>query len=493
VFAGNPDLSTVVLADTGRADEVPLRLLERQDPESARAHSLAWRVTAAETAPSRLPVAATTPVRSLARLLSPLLLTQWRQLAGDSPPERPGDPFDLALAQRQPQTAAGRAERRGRHALAPVLPGLPRDGIRRWVGSGTWTPVETIPLCRHRRIGGEDRVFTNSRIPPPGHEIEFDLGTIQYFPKPGTHPLVVDERGVPRLAEPEEVGRGVGTSLIDPDATDPPGGGVRVIGHLEQVPFPMFLALEAGVDPTTGQTVLVSSTDDQLGPRVVDRRTLGFIESYPIEPRHPPTSDYSLGLAGLVCGVDQGGRRHVYEVGAVPDGVLVGELGSVLTDDRPGLIPLRCGPGGVVTTGRDLVVPERPSLHVAARWTLAPLAWRGPWGRVARLRAVARRTLETLLAFLGLTRAGSGGRGERDLGFLLPDPGQGRVSLYSSFNPVNGDQLLTRTIHAAATMGYTPPVLLGYLRTTTPVTGVRRLRAVAVPGASRFGANRPQD
>ena len=379
-------------------------------------------------------------------------------------------------------------------ALGPILPGLAQGAIRRWIYAGSWSPAESVPLCRHRRAGGEERVLSNSRVPPPGYEIEFDLGSIQLFPKPGTRPLVEDVDGSLRLAEAGEVHESFGVAPADPFDPDRHNAELRVLGHLEQVPFPMFLALEVAVDPVTGGAVLVSGSEDPLSDRVVDRRTLGFIEPYPIEPRHPPACDYTLGLAGLLLGVDQRRRRHEYAVGAPPEGELVGELGSVLTDDRPGLVRLRREPGGLVTSDGYVAVPGRPPLRIAARWTLAPLAWRGRWGPLPRLRAAVRRGLETVRGFLGPRRASAGPAEEgAELGFLLPAGGDGRIPLYSSFHPVNGDQLLTRNPHTAAAMGYGQPVLLGYLRAVAPVTGELGMRGVAVPWASRFGDGRGAD
>ena len=396
------------------------------------------------------------------------------------------------LAPPAPRTEAERAERRARLGLAPVLPGLPDDAIRRWAFTGTWTPVETQPLVRHRRSGGEERIVTNSRAAPHGYEIEFDLGAIQVFPKPGTRPLVVDPEGMPRLAEPDEARESFGVTPADPFDPNLGHGPLRVLGHVEQVPFPMFLALEAAVDPETGRPVLVSGADDPLSGRVTDRRTLGFIESYPIEPREPPRRDYRLGLTGLLCGVDRRLRRHVYSAGAAPGGELVGELGSLLVDGRPGLVRLCCRADGLVTSERYSPARGRPSRRIAARWTLAPLAWRGQWGPGPRLRAVARRTLETGRALLRPRRAHASA-GERELGFLLPGGGEGRVPLYSSMHPVNGDQLLTRSPQAAASMGYSEITLLGYMRAVAPVTGELALRRVAVSWASRFGEHRAGD
>ena len=348
----------------------------------------------------------------------------------------------------------------------------------------TWTPPLTVNLCRHRRQGGEERVVNNSRLPPPGYELEYDLGLVQRFPVPGTRPLLFTPNG-PSLVERGEASDKLVILPHDPLRTELQPDATRLLGHLEQAPLPMLDSLQIAWDPASESLVLVAFPHDPMLARVERAETIGFLESFPLEPREPPSRPYKVALVGLLRSVDLDDRRHRYAVGRVPPGRLVGELGALWRDGAPGLIPLRCDPAGNVWTDDAPIVKSRPTARRAMRWAGAPLGWHGVAPVSARARASARRMAGTVRARLKY-RADDAGPADT-VGWLLADDAPGCLPLYSAVHPVTGDQLLTRSPIEATDMGYHAPVLLGYLRAVAPETGALTLATVGVPWASRFG------
>ena len=332
---------------------------------------LAWRTRARSAdVPDTLPVAGGRPRSTRSRGSSrPSLVTHWRQLAGGAP-DRPRRPAGLSRSCSRHRRRVPR--RSGRSAapawrLAPVLPGL-APTMRSDAGSTR----AAGPRPRRSRSAvtatpaGRRACSSNSRLPPSGYELEFDLGSIQLFPKPGTRPLVVVGDGSPRLAEPDEAHESFGVTPADPFDPDRHDPGLRVLGLFRAGAISDVPRARGRARSRDRRARARVGSEDPLSGRVVDRRTLGFIEPYPIEPRHPPACDYKLGLAGLLLGVDQRRRRHEYAVGTPPEGELVGELGSVLTDHRPGLVRLRREPGGLVTSD-GYVAPPRSTFAANRR------------------------------------------------------------------------------------------------------------------------------
>jgi hypothetical protein len=132
-------------------------------------------------------------------------------------------------------------------------------------------PPETVCLVRHREFGGEQRVVTNDRDPPPGFSIEFDLGSIQHFAPPGTVRLVCRDgryQTVPR-----------GTARDRGDA---------VLGYLEEVPLPLFVGVHSITMPDGSQTLALGSARDPLHGLVGSGTFMGFIEAFPNEPFSAP-------------------------------------------------------------------------------------------------------------------------------------------------------------------------------------------------------------
>ena len=75
----------------------------------------------------------------------------------------------------------------------PRLPGLTPGTVRRWKGTATWQPPESVILSRHRAVDRPHWIVTNGRDAPDGYELEFDLGLVQRHEQPGTRRLVASQ------------------------------------------------------------------------------------------------------------------------------------------------------------------------------------------------------------------------------------------------------------------------------------------------------------
>src|SRR5690606_3245704 len=106
----------------------------------------------------------------------------------------------------------------------------------------------------------------------------------------------------------------------------------------------------------------------------------------------------------------------------------------------------------------------------AAKWTLAPLRWRGTWPARARARAVGRRTLQSGRR-LARRQARAVVPDGAPAGHLLREPAAGRIALYAGIHPITGDQLLTTHAREATDLGYQDITELGHLVAQAPLTG----------------------
>jgi hypothetical protein len=199
-------------------------------------------------------------------------------------------------------------------------------------------------------------------------------------------------------------------------------------------------------------------------------------------PWPPPAPDAAPPGLGLVRAVDRERGRHVYGVGRVPPGELVGELGSLPRDQTEGLEPLY-----ITSSGRLVTEPtSRPSaggLRTAARWAAAPLGWRGSGiAPRTRVRAVAERS-----ARIARRRGADGGEPVARVASIHVHPTPSRLPLFSAVHPVTGDQLLTTDRLEAADLGYGDAELLGYLDPSAPVTGRLGTERRDVPWGSHLG------
>jgi hypothetical protein len=185
--------------------------------------------------------------------------------------------------------------------------------------------------------------------------------------------------------------------------------------------------------------------------------------------------------------VDRARGRHLYGVGSVPEGELVGELGGLLTAPAHGSIGLWTTPEGYLVTRDHRLEGRSPSRRTAVRWLFGPLLWRDlpirPRQRAtATLARVARLALGAR-AVSGRLSSPSG----QPLGYLQGSDGDGRLALYTALHPVTSDQLLTSDPWEAIDLGYGEPVRLGYLEACAPVTGRLGTARPLLPWASRFG------
>jgi hypothetical protein len=332
-------------------------------------------------------------------------------------------------------------------------------------------------LTRHRERAGERRVVTNSRMPPGGFELEYDLGCVRVFSLEGTERLLALEHGS-YATQPR------GEWHATPEAS-------RHLGYVETVGFVGLEPLILAEHPATGERVLVSGARDPLMPEIQPVETLGFVEAFPANPPYPPHSDSTFGLVGLTRALDHKGRRHRAAIGELPDGELIGELGGLLEDGSPQSIPVWIV-DGVLVTDRHRPLARRVTPTAAARWVLAPLVWRGFSSRAPKARAMGRRALVSVLA-LGRQRP----RPVPDptgppAAWVLAEGFDGTWPLYAAYHPVTGDQLLSTNRFEPIAMGFGEPELFGHIWPAAPVTGSLDQRPVAVPWAARFGLDAPR-
>jgi hypothetical protein len=368
-------------------------------------------------------------------------------------------------------TAARRwVQERNAHE-APRLPTWTGQGLRRLSGAPAWIPPGTMILVRHRSEDGLRRVVTTDRHSPRGFAVEYDLGLVHRNAQPGTERLIASKDGY--FITPVE-----GQLAVS----------YRALGYVEQAPLPMLDVLELRRDPDSKQSVLVAGPYDPLYESTIPVRVLGFVESYPINPRVVacPSVDWAIGT--LVRTVDPERWRHDYHVTSEQgDGHGVA-LGGLWLRPGPGFVPLRREDGRLATS----LVARRtggPNWTARLRWTAAPLAW-AEWrprawavrASAGRLRALAReRSRHSEIA------------GRTDLavtlGYLRRDPAPGWTQVFSGTHPVLQDQYLTRSEIEASDMGYKIDGLLGYVMDRFAIPSDQMVLA-EVKWASRFGQRR---
>jgi glycosyltransferase involved in cell wall biosynthesis len=190
------------------------------------------------------------------------------------------------------------------------------------------------------------------------------------------------------------------------------------------------------------------------------------------------------GLIGLVRQLDLSAGRHVYAAGALRDGELVGELGSLLESPGHTPVPVWIGEDGTLRTDRYRPQLPPPSFAVRALWAAAPLRCGDLLDRRGRLRAAAGRTAR-------LVRRRPVERpvlpnGE-PAGYLEAKPSTNTVPLYSAVHPITADQLVTTDLCEIYDLGYEDPVMLGHAVAAAFFTGKIGVERRWVPWASRFG------
>ncbi|HEX8856968.1 MAG TPA: glycosyltransferase [Thermoleophilaceae bacterium] len=473
VFSSNAELQAIGLTDAGEKGRFPLRLIEPGEGIEPEPHAIVWRADCDELMPPATALQEGRELASLATAVSGLLVTQWRH--APAPPRfRPDATGGVAPSVQRPSKGrpSEAEDRRYRLEAAPALPRVP-GGVRRWSLSPTWMPPGTLPLVRHASRDGLRRIVTRSELSPPGFSPEFHLGMAHAAAVPGTVRLEwspAPDYAAVAIERPEG----------DPEFT---------LGYLELAAFPLLQPLILARHGASGQHVVVAGHGDPLLAHVESLGTLGFAESWPVSPRRIPHARLDYGLLGLVRTVDLDARTHRYGVGAVPPGTVAGELGSLHIQPGDQSIPVWLSADGVFSTDRYTLPSHAPGRKSAAKWAVAPLAWRGSGPLGPRVRAAVRRGLTAVSALSGGARAEAERQGA-PVGYLHPpDTAVESVPLYSAWLPVTGDQLLTSHPLEAADMGYVETTLLGSLLAAAPMTGRLGVEDVGVPWASRFGHN----
>jgi glycosyltransferase involved in cell wall biosynthesis len=471
-FSEKPDLAAIAFTDAGSIGRFPYRLLHSEEVVELHPHAVAWSRRAA--ADMKL-AAASDPIAAIVRMLSHADETmQWRHLPRSSvvgEHETGGNVREIVLSGRQ------RAKQREAAPLAIRTGYTPRLS-----SEFTWTPPQTRRLARYRESAGEKRyVAVADEEPRDGYLLEYYLGLINRFPVPGTAELeAVDEED------------GQTYRVLEAHANPEDHPSRRTVGYVETVPLPLLDPLVLGIHPEAGYT-LVCGADDPLAGSIDSPATIGWLESYPINPRRPPHARILFDLEILTRVLDRVGRRHVYGVGGLqPEGEYAGELGYLHKTPEKGSIPVWLSSGGVLHADPYVPVAGRPSVRTAVRWTLAPLGWSVISAFAPRLRASIRRAATSLVCLLKSPSKADPPSGE-PIGYLRPERGRSGIPLYAARHPVTGDQLLTCWRLEADDMGYVDAVLLGYTSAGELPMGRPRVKRLSVPWASRFGMTALRD
>jgi glycosyltransferase involved in cell wall biosynthesis len=461
----NSGVAAFAFADAG-SDQPAFRLLDGNRAGRASLGALCWTTTGPAAPPESLCLDGNRPLETLARWLGANATVQWRHLSQSDgrlagPPDHSPDAALGAPQDLRPRDAGLRE--------APVLlPECPPDVPYRLARMGSWRPPQSRLLCRHRHRDSGRYVYTNSTAPPEGYELHHVLGCVREFPLSGTTSLLL-------RSDDHAFAFGEAADLSDS----------MLLGFIEQQPLALFDVVLAGRDPETGQRVLVVDSEDALAATVQEATVVGFIEPNPLRPRAPAHIDVTYGLTGLIRTVDLSARRHRYGVGHVPPGVPAGELGALFTEPTGDCDPLWIDDDGRPFAAGGAFVNGRPSVRTALRWTGDPLTWRGFSQAGPKLRASARRALDSA-RLLAVAPPGNG-RPREPVGYLLRSPTNRTVPLHASLHLVTGDQLLSTDPAEAVGLGYRQIALLGYLLARAPVTGKLGPIRPGAPWAVRFG------
>lgn len=356
----------------------------------------------------------------------------------------------------------------------PRLPGLDHSNMRRWATGATWTPADTHVLVRHRSLDGSRRIVTTDRRSPQGFEIEYDLGIVHKFAQPGTIRLLAgrDDYVCTRFE---------GTA----------NASFNELGYIEEAPFPLLDPLELRMVPESGQQVLVAGPDDPLYDSAIPLKTLGFIESYPINPRHPPISKINWRISTLVRRQDPANSRHTYHTTAktMLDEVA---LGGLFASPAKDLIPLRSSADGLLTSQAlscGYKPSRQPKRRAQLRWAVAPLHWSQNKIPAWAIRASASRARMLILDGNTRRNARPNEQTVEILGYMRTAPALGWSPLFSAIHPALGDQYVTRSELEAIDMGYEIDGVLGYVLDRFANRFVEEMPH-EIKWASRFGHHR---
>jgi glycosyltransferase involved in cell wall biosynthesis len=459
--------NALAFADAG-AELAPLRLLDPGRAREATLGALCWTTMGSTAPPPTLELGADDPLDVIARWLSGHARVQWRHL-GRRHRGTIGDP-DHGSGVRIGAPRLARARDAQIRRASPELPDG-SAGMSKRLDPGTpWVPPQTRLLCRHYDIAARRYLFTNSTAPPVGCSLNYALGSVRGVPLAGTVSLAKSDGAESPFA------------LGEPSDLDAPA----LLGFLEQAPLPMFEPVQLARLRTTGQYTLIAGDEDPLAGVVDVVKTIGFIEAYPILPRHAPHVDACYGLVGLVRTVDHAARRHRYGAGHVPQGQLSGELGALFESPVGDCEPVWIDADGTVSVAGFGRLDRRPSPIEAVRWAGDPLTWKGFSSPGPKLRGAARRAYDAARICAARPNGASETLGA-PAGYLSKSGGGRDRALYGAVHPITGDQLLSTQETELLSLGYADVRLLGYLAASAPVTGALGTIRVGVPWAQRFG------
>jgi hypothetical protein len=488
VFQSRADLHAVAFVDVEDPGVHPWRSVEAGAVEP---HAVAWRATQPQRLPEPLPVIEQHPVAAVIRAYShngaPI---QWRHLPaekgdpGDAQPE-PRHRADVRLRGTSAPRARQAGEKERRMRAEPLLPGVPRDWLPSFTSVLAWSPPETVLLHRFVDDATGMRIVSDHGEPPEGYRLEYWLGAANRFARPGTTRLTAIGDPVPRHFR----------TIPWDEPWDGPGPDERVIGNIEMPERPMLDQVYLAEHRDTGQRVLVAGDADPIADEVERIVSLGWIESYPSNPRLAPAPAHApFGAVGLVRAVDREHRRHVYGAGEVPEGDVAGELGALLDMPERDTVPVWITPDGRLVAGDIAPARARPAVRDAARWALAPAAWEGFATPQVRARAVGRRSLSSL-RHMAAPRRRAAANGTPPAGWIYAKErpvtilGRELLPLYAWAHPVTRDQFLSTNRLEGGDLGYGEPTVIGWLLPDAPVTGTLGTERKDIPWASRFGQN----
>lgn len=447
------DMAGIVLATAPGAEGHSLSLLSRSERQASSPRGIAFERPPGAWIPRVELGSEDSIVADLAMSLQAHGVMQWRLAPskgdnGDKPTgampvdssntskgDRPALDLNYARPDDRPEATAKQLI----SLHEPDLPALEVGTIRRWKDSPDWTPPDTQHLARHRHLDGPARIVTNDRNPPPGFELEFDLGVTHFFAAPDTLRLVSR----------------AGTFELSEEQDEPTEG--RALGYVSEQALPLCERLELREMPETAERVLVAGREDPLFAIAKPLAPLGWVVPFPIPPRGDLFKAEPWRAARLLRVLDISSGRHRYDVSSsdeqAPEAV---SLGAVLKSPGRDLVALRLRGDGRLAS--DLARPGRASRdpRKLARWAMRPPPSSGGdryWPPPARVRYLARHWLERRL---------DEDDGET-VGWLRREVLPGSRPIFSTTHPATGDQLVTCDPGEAVRLGYLPDGILGFV------------------------------
>ncbi len=437
---------------------IPLfRSLDETAVSSARLGTVCWTAVGPTSPPRSLKLPAQQPLEGLVQWLTIENTLQWRQ-----------SPISIACV--PPQSSASSCGdwrsapppgTRCKRTLSwqPHFPQLAPGVADRLKQQPVWVPLQTRLLWRHVTPPWESSCSPTMRL--------LRLAATSTASSVAARPALPGYRfrvlGSPGRAVAGRVGTG-GTSRRSRSAWfQRTGAAAYVEPLLLGRPVPLTTTCCSPASTTRLQRSSMTSEASGISRRIRSSSAAQF-------------ASVPYGLDGLVRVVDLEARRHRYGIGDVPEGMLAGELGALLSGPTGDCVALFVDDEGWISTSQSLSMPRehvaevlRARLLSAARWTVAPLTWRGFSRPAPRLRATARRARDSARIIVRTPFSKSMACPARPAGYLLREPSQRNVPLYHGTHPVTGDELLSNREAEPGDLGYKNVTLLGHLVAVAPL------------------------